>query len=50
MTTYIVTIGRPGSGAGTFSALIHALTPGMAKNIAMNQFPGMSVHAVKVAR
>ena len=50
MVSYIVTIGKPGGGSGTFAALIHALTPGMAKNIAMTQYPGMSVHAVRVAR
>lgn len=50
MVTYVVTLGRPGGGSGTFSAIVHALTPGMARNIAMTQFPGMSVHAVKVAR
>lgn len=50
MVTYVVTMGRPGSGAGTFTALIPALTPGMARSTAMMQFPGMSVHAVKVAR
>lgn len=50
MVTYVVTMGRPGGGAGTFTALITALTPGMARNMAMTQFPGMSVHAVKVAR
>ncbi len=50
MQTYVVTIGKAGSGAGTFQAIIHALTPGMARNIAMTQYPAFSVHAVKVAR
>jgi hypothetical protein len=50
MVTYIVTMGRPGGGAGTFSAIIHALTPGMARNIALTQYPEFSVHAVKAAR
>lgn len=50
MVTYIVTLGRPGSGAGTFKAIIHALTPGMARSIATTQYPAFSVHAVKVAR
>lgn len=50
MATYIVTMGRPGGGAGTFSAVIHAVSPDMARNIAVAQFPGMSVQAVKVAR
>lgn len=50
MVTYIVTMGARGGGSGTFSAIVHALTPAMARNIAMTQFPGMSVHAVKVAR
>jgi hypothetical protein len=50
MVTYVVTMGRPGSGDATFTAIIHALTPGMARNIPMTQFPGMSVHAVKIAR
>ncbi|MGY1458806.1 hypothetical protein ACW5F0_09190 [Luteimonas sp. A534] len=50
MVTYLVTMGRPGGGAGVFTALIAALSPGMARNIAATQYPGMSVHAVKVAR
>ena len=50
MVTYVVTMGRPGGGAGTFFALIHALTPAMARHIAMAQYPTFSVHAVKVAR
>lgn len=50
MVTYIVTMGRPGGGAATFSAVIYALTPGMARNIAVTQYPQFSVHAVKVAR
>jgi hypothetical protein len=50
MVTYVVTMGRPGGGAGTFTAIVHALSPGMARNIAVTQYPQFSVHAVKVAR
>lgn len=50
MVMFVVTLGRPGSGAGTFTALVPALTPGMARSTAMMQFPGMSVHAVKGSR
>lgn len=47
MATYIVTMGRPGGGAGTFQLIIHALTPDMARNIAMGQYPGFSAQAVR---
>jgi hypothetical protein len=48
MNTYVVTMGRPGGGSGTVKVLIHALTPGMARNTAVAQYPELSVHAVKV--
>lgn len=47
MVTYVVTLGRPGGGAGSFQVIIHALTPDMARNIAMSQYPGFSAHAVR---
>lgn len=50
MIEYVVTMGKAGGGAGTFNAIVHALTPGMARTIAMTQYPQFSVHAVKVAR
>lgn len=48
MNTYAVTMGRGGSG--TFVVVVYALTPDMARNIAMRQYPGCSAQAVKVAR
>ena len=48
MVSYVVTLGKPGGGAGTFQIVITALTPGMARNIAMAQYPGFSTHSVKV--
>lgn len=50
MQAYAVTMGRPGGGAGTFTAIVHALTPNMARSIAMDQYQGFSVHAVRLAR
>jgi hypothetical protein len=47
MFSYVVTMGRPGGGAGTFQIVVTALTPGMARNIAMSQYPGYSAQAVK---
>lgn len=46
MTTYMVTMGRGGSG--TFVVVVHALTPDMARHTAMTQYPNCSVQAVKV--
>jgi len=48
MQTYIVIMGRPGGGAGTFQLIIHALTPDMARHTAESQYPGYSAQAVKV--
>ena len=48
MKTYAVTMGRPGGGSGTFVVIVYALTPGMARNIAMSQYPGFSAQAVKM--
>lgn len=50
MVTYSVTMGRPGGGSGTIVVLVAALTPGMARNTAIAQYPQLSVHAIKVAR
>jgi len=48
MTTYIVTMGRPGGGAGVFQIPVTALSPEMARNIAASQYPGFAALAVKV--
>lgn len=48
MVTYIVEMGRPGGGAGTFQIVVTALSPAMARNIACAQYPGFSALAVKV--
>ena len=48
MATYIVTMGRPGGGAGTFRITISGLTPDMARKTATAQFPGYSVQSVRV--
>lgn len=48
MVTYIVTMGRPGGGAGNFQVVVTALSPDMARNIAASQYPGFSAQAVKV--
>ncbi len=46
MTTYMVTMGRGGSG--TFVVIVHALTPDMARSTAMAQYPSYSAQSVKV--
>ena len=50
MQTYAVRLGRAGGGAGTFVVIVYALTPAMARNTAMSQYPGYSAHSVKQAR
>lgn len=47
MKGYVVTMGRPGGGAGTFSLVIWALTPDMARRTASAQYPGFSAHSVR---
>jgi hypothetical protein len=47
MATYVVTMGRPGGGAGTFKVIVYALSPGMARHAAEAQYPGMSAQAVR---
>ena len=48
MVTYIVTLGKPGGGAGVFQIPVTALSPDMARNIASSQYPGFVALAVKV--
>lgn len=47
MGTYVVTMGRPGGGAGTFKVIVYGLTPGMARHSAEAQYPGYSAQAVR---
>lgn len=47
MNTYIVTMGRPGGGAGTFKVIIYALSPAMAKFTSESQYAGYVAHAVR---
>lgn len=49
MVTYIVTMGRLGGGAGTFQILVSGMTPDMARTTAKAQYPGYSVHSVRVS-
>lgn len=49
MVTYIVTLGRPGGGAGVFQIPVTALSPDMARHIATSQYPGFAALAVKAA-
>ena len=50
MNTYAVKMGRRGGGSGTFVVIVHALTPDMARNIAMSQYPGFAAQAVRMYR
>lgn len=47
MGTYVVTMGRPGGGAGIFKVIVYALSPGMARHTAEAQYPGYSAQAVR---
>lgn len=47
---YEVKLGRPGGGSVVFSIVIPAGSPDIARRIAMQQFPGYSVRAVKSVR
>lgn len=47
MNTYSVTLGRPGGGAGTFTIIVYALTPAMARATAEAQYLGHSAQAVR---
>lgn len=48
MRTFRVEMGKAGSGSGVFTILVPASTPDDAKRIAMHQYVGYSVRAVRV--
>lgn len=50
MTTYSVTLGRPGGGSATFTLIVYGLSPGMARATALSQYPGYAVHSVRTHR
>ena len=47
MTIYSVRLGRPGGGASTFTVIVSALTPAMARFTAEGQYPGLSAQSVR---
>lgn len=49
MQKFIVKVGSPGGGSGTFEVEINAPTPDKARDFVEHQYPGMVAQSVRAA-